>query len=133
MAAGVEDFSSDPVVGMLSERPPEIRVEELARRLKSTDAFVLLDVRETWELLRAAIQDARLQVRPLSELARDGVQSLPHTAQSPEAEIYVMCHQGVRSADVTRWLISLGWTRTFNVSGGIEAYATRVDRSVGRY
>ena len=118
---------------MPSEYPPQVSVEELARRLKSSDAFVLLDVRETWELQRAAIQDVRVEVRPLSELARDGVQGLPRAAQSPQAEIYVMCHHGVRSADVTRWLVSLGWSRTFNVSGGIEAYSTRIDSSVGSY
>jgi rhodanese-related sulfurtransferase len=118
---------------MSPEYPPQISVEELARRLKSNDAFVLLDVRETWELQRAAIQDARLEVRPLSELAKAGVQGLPLAAQSPDAEIYVLCHQGVRSADVTSWLVSLGWTRTFSVSGGIEAYSTRIDSSVGSY
>jgi rhodanese-related sulfurtransferase len=118
---------------MPSEYPPQISVEELARRLTSSDPFVLLDVRETWELQRAAIQDARLEVRPLSELARDGVQGLPLAAQSPDAEIYVLCHHGVRSADVSSWLLSLGWTRTFSVSGGIDAYSSRIDSSVGRY
>jgi rhodanese-related sulfurtransferase len=108
-------------------------VEELARRLKSSDAFVLLDVRETWELRRAAIRDVRLEVRPLSELARDGVQGLPLAAPSPEAEIYFLCYHAVRSADVTTWLVSQGWTRTFNVSGEIEAYSSRIDSSVGSY
>jgi rhodanese-related sulfurtransferase len=116
-----------------SEHSPEIGVKELATRLKSGDAFVLLDVRETWELERAAIQDARLAVCPLSELARDGVQGLPVAAQSPEAEIYVLCHQGVRSADVTRWLVSRGWKRIFSVAGGIEEYSNRIDSSVGSY
>ena len=118
---------------MSSERSPEISVEELARRLKSGDVFVLLDVRETWELQRAAIQDVRLAVCPLSELAQEGVQGLPLAAQSPEAEIYVLCHQGVRSAEVTRWLVSRGWKRVFSVAGGIEEYSSRIDSSVGSY
>ena len=118
---------------MSSERSPEISVEELARRLKFGDAFVLLDVREMWELQRAAIQDVRLAVCPLSELAQEGVQGLPLAAQSPEAEIYVLCHQGVRSAEVTRWLVSRGWKRVFSVAGGIEEYSSRIDSSVGSY
>ena len=118
---------------MPSEQSPEISVEELGRRLESGEAFVLLDVREPWELQRAAIQDARLEVCPLSELARKGVQSLPLLAQSPEAEIYVLCHQGVRSADVTRWLVSQGWKRIFSVAGGFEEYSKRIDSSVGSY
>jgi rhodanese-related sulfurtransferase len=118
---------------MSSEHAPEVSVEELARRLKSSDVFVLLDVREMWELQRAAIQDVRLAVCPLSELARDGVRRLPQAAQSPEAEIFVLCHQGVRSADVTRWLVSRGWKRIFSVAGGIEAYSNRIDSSVGSY
>jgi len=118
---------------MSSERAPEVSVQELGRRLESGDAFVLLDVRERWELKRAAIQDVRLAVCPLSELARAGVQGLPLAAQSPEAEIYVLCHQGARSADVTRWLVSHGWKRIFSVAGGIEEYSNRIDSSVGSY
>jgi len=42
---------------------PEITVQELAAKLHSQDLFVLLDVREPWELNLARVIDNRLQVR----------------------------------------------------------------------
>ena len=39
---------------------PEITVTQLSERLKSKDAFILLDVRELTELNRAKITDSRL-------------------------------------------------------------------------
>jgi rhodanese-related sulfurtransferase len=44
-----------------------------------------------------------------------------------------MCHHGNRSQQVTAWLAQQGWKNTFNVRGGIDAYARQVDPSVGMY
>ena len=112
---------------------PEISVEELAKRLQTKDQFVLLDVREAWELNLARITDSRLVALAMSRLANEGVKALPAAAKSQEVEIYVMCHQGVRSADVTGWLVSQGWTNVCSVAGGIGEYAKKIDRSVGFY
>jgi rhodanese-related sulfurtransferase len=112
---------------------PQISVEALAARLKSESPFVLLDVRENWEVKRAAIRDRRLQVTPMSRLSREGTAGLPPVARAQEAEVYVLCHLGARSDQVAGWLVSQGWTRTFSVTGGIDAYARKVDRSVGSY
>jgi LmbE family N-acetylglucosaminyl deacetylase len=49
---------------------PQVSVEALAARLKSDEPFVLLDVRENWEVKRAAIHDHRLQVAPMSRLPK---------------------------------------------------------------
>jgi rhodanese-related sulfurtransferase len=112
---------------------PEITVEELAEKLKSKDAFVLYDVREPWEFTRAKLSDPRMVTGPMSQLAHRGLDALPEQVRQRDAEVYVLCHHGVRSADVTGWLASQGWTRVFSVAGGIDAYAQRVDRSVGEY
>ncbi len=112
---------------------PEITVEELAEKLKTSDQFILLDVREPWELALAQIQDKRLIVSPMSALANQGLPALPEPAQQQDAEIYVLCHHGVRSADVTRWLASQGWTDIFSVAGGIDEYARKIDPTVGSY
>jgi len=112
---------------------PEITVTELAKKLKSQDQFVLLDVRELPELGYAQITDSRLEVMPMSRLANQGADALPDSAKSQDAEIYVMCHHGTRSADVTRWLGAQGWTNVFNVRGGIDAYANEIDKTVGFY
>ena len=112
---------------------PEIDVHSLDAKLKSDEVFVLLDVRERFELDRAKITDSRLTVVPMSRLSNEGVEALPESARSQNVEIYIMCHHGVRSADVTRWLASQGWDNVFSVRGGIDAYAREIDKTVGLY
>lgn len=112
---------------------PEITVRELSEKLKSDEPFILLDVREPVELNAAQITDSRLEVTPLSRLAREGTDALSESARSQDSTIYVMCHHGNRSAQVTAWLTQRGWKKVFNVRGGIDEYARRVDSSVGIY
>ena len=112
---------------------PEVSVEELAAKLKTADQFILLDVREAWELALAKITDTRLAAGPMSGLANKGLDGLPEPALQKDAEIYVLCHHGVRSANVTGWLAAQGWTKVFSVAGGIDEYARRIDRTVGMY
>jgi rhodanese-related sulfurtransferase len=112
---------------------PEISVEQLAAKIKSPDSFVLLDVREPWELAWAHIQDERLTAQPMSDLAREGLDALPARVRDRDAEVFVLCHHGIRSADVAAWLASQGWSRVFSVTGGIDEYARKIDPSVGMY
>ena len=111
----------------------EITVEELAKKLKSPDQFILLDVRELSELEKAKITDARLEVVPMSRLGSEGTNALSESARSKGAEIYVMCHHGSRSMQVTGWLASQGWTNVHNVLGGIDAFAQKMDPTIGIY
>ena len=101
--------------------------------MQSDESFVLLDVREAWELDYALINDSRLKVAPLSRLSQVGVEALQDEVQKKDVEILVMCHHGVRSANVTEWLLAQGWTTVSSVRGGIADYAQAVDPSVGRY
>ena len=112
---------------------PEITVTDLAEKIKSEGKFILLDVRELVELNQAKITDSRLEVAPMSRLAREGISVLSESAQSQETTIYVMCHHGNRSMQVTAWLVQQGWKNVFNVRGGINEYAQQVDRLVGFY
>ena len=112
---------------------PEISVTELSDKLNSEDKFILLDIREPHELNLAKVSDARLEVTPMSRLAREGTQALSDASQLQDATIYVMCHHGNRSARVTEWLAQQGWKNVFNVRGGIDAYAREIDNSVGIY
>ena len=112
---------------------PEITVTELSEKLKSEDNFILLDVRELHELDYAQLTDSRLDVTPMSRLAREGTNALSDSARSPDATIYVMCHHGNRSAQVTAWLAQQGWKNVFNVRGGIDEYARQIDQSIGFY
>jgi rhodanese-related sulfurtransferase len=112
---------------------PEISVTDLFEKLKSQDTFILLDVREPDEFNYARVNDSRLEITPMSRLAREGTKALPNTAQAQDATIYVMCHHGSRSSQVTAWLAQQGWRNVFNVRGGIDEYARRIDPSVGMY
>ena len=112
---------------------PEITTTDLAEKMKTDEKFILLDVREPQELDLAKLTDSRLEVTPMSRLAEEGLDALSESARSQDAVIYVMCHHGNRSGQVTAWLAQQGWKNVFNVSGGIDDYARRVDSSVGMY
>ena len=112
---------------------PEISVNQLSQKLKSDEAFILLDVRELNELGYAKLSDHRLEVMPMSRLAREGTKALSESARSQDATIYVMCHHGNRSGQVAAWLAQQGWKNVFNVHGGIDEYARKIDSSVGFY
>jgi rhodanese-related sulfurtransferase len=112
---------------------PEVDVHELARKLRSGEPFVLLDVREAWELDCALIQDTRTRVVPMSRLAQQGAAVLPVELEDKEIEVLVLCHHGVRSASATTWLREAGWRYACNVRGGISQYAREIDSSVGQY
>jgi rhodanese-related sulfurtransferase len=111
----------------------EITVTELSEKLKSEDQFILLDVREPHELEYAKVSDSRLELTPMSRLAREGTKALSDSAKSHDATIYVICHHGNRSAQVTAWLAQQGWKNVFNIRGGIDEYARTIDQSVGFY
>src|SRR5688500_2734662 len=112
---------------------PEITVKELDEKLKSEEKFVLLDVRELDELDFAKIEDPRLEVTPMSSLSSEGTKALSELVNAQEIPVYVMCHHGTRSAQVTAWLAQQGYKNVSNVAGGINAYARQVDSSVGFY
>jgi len=112
---------------------PEITVSELSQKLQSQEEFILLDVREPHELMLAKISDGRVFPAPMSALARLGISALPEAARAGVLPVYVLCHGGVRSAQVTDWLTGQGVTRVFNVRGGIDAYARQIDKTVGLY
>jgi len=112
---------------------PEITVTELSEKLKSEDSFILLDVRELQELEYAKITDNRLEVTPMSRLAQVGTDALSESVKAQEVPVYILCHHGNRSAQVTMWLAQQGWKNIFNVRGGIDEYARRIDQSIGFY
>jgi rhodanese-related sulfurtransferase len=112
---------------------PEITVTDLAEKLKSDEQFILLDVREPFELQYAKIDDQRLEVAPISVLSQQGPDALPEPAKSQDATIYVICHHGNRSMQVTAWLAQQGWKNIFNVRGGVDEYARKIDSSIGLY
>lgn len=112
---------------------PEISVQAVDTKRQAGEQFIWLDVREQDEVAAVAIEDERVSVAPLSELAQRQLDALPAVAKAQEAEIVVFCHHGMRSAQVAAWLIQQGWTNVTSMAGGIDAWAHEIDASVGFY
>jgi rhodanese-related sulfurtransferase len=120
------------IIGMTDELR-EILAIELGKKIQAGEKFTILDVRETWELGYARLVDERVVNVPMSEIGRLYRQAFPVELHSPETEIVVMCHHGVRSANVAMWMIQNGWKNISSLAGGIAAFAQEVDPSVGQY
>jgi rhodanese-related sulfurtransferase len=110
---------------------PEITVEELAHRLQAESAknLQLVDVREPQEVEMAQV-DGFLNL-PLSQFSQWSEQI--HSRLDLEKETLVLCHHGMRSAQMCQWLMRQGFTNVKNIAGGIDAYSILVDSEVPRY
>ena len=98
---------------------------ELAERLRKGEKFKFIDVREPAEYEIARIEEAELL--PLSRFSEWG------DALNPEDEIVVMCHHGIRSANVCMFLARSGFEKVYNLEGGIDLWSAMVDETVPRY
>jgi len=103
----------------------EVSVTTLKSKLDAGDDFILLDVREPFEIEIASVPGALCI--PMNTVPQR-VQEL-----DPDAEILVMCRSGKRSADITAFLMHQGFANVHNVTGGILAWATDVDPTVQKY
>jgi rhodanese-related sulfurtransferase len=109
---------------------PQISVEELAVRIRDRESpLQLIDVREPHEVEIAYVEG--FEVLPLSQFERWSNQI--QTNFDPEVETAVMCHHGIRSAQMCQWLQQNGFTNVKNIAGGIDAYSLLVDPSIPRY
>jgi adenylyltransferase/sulfurtransferase len=91
------------------------------------DDFLLLDVRESDEFMRARIEGSILI--PLGEL-EDRLAEIRDWKQRP---VVVHCHHGGRSAKACKLLGDAGFSRVTNLTGGIEAWSLTVDADISRY
>lgn len=104
---------------------PEIEPTILSSRLSAGDALDIIDVREPHEWAIARIQGARLI--PLASLESRLAEL------SPDREIVVHCKVGGRSAQAVRRLRAAGFTRVWNLAGGIQRWSREVDPKVPTY
>lgn len=105
--------------------PAEISVHELKAMHEAGRAFVLLDVREREEWATARIMWAKLI--PMREVS-ERITELPKNGN-----VVVMCHAGVRSDRVARYLRGQGFASVANLAGGIDAWSRDVDPNVPTY
>ena len=119
---------SDP---FLSQPIPQIAPQEFALHLAAGDleGVQLLDVREPEEVAIASIPG--FENLPLSRYA-DWADRVP-TRFDPHVATIVMCHHGIRSAQMCQWLMTQGFTDVKNLAGGIDAYTKQVDPTIPQY
>ena len=103
-----------------------ITARELKRRLDAAKDFRLIDVREEDEWAVARLP--RAELIPLSQFSQRAPQEL-----SPDEQIVVYCHHGIRSGRAQEFLKAQGYGDVMNLTGGIEAWSTQVDAAVPRY
>jgi adenylyltransferase/sulfurtransferase len=111
----------------------DVTVNEVAQKLNGVDHFILLDIREHDEFNYARISDDRVNHVPMSILAAKGIEAFPQNIQEKSSEIIVFCHHGIRSSQVVAWMQDMGWQKVYNMQGGINAYASYIDPTLGRY
>lgn len=117
----------------------EISAHDLAARLQvakpsesttpvlaSGETFLLLDVREPWEVETASIAGS-------INIPMGDVPSRAHQELDPDAHIVVYCHHGMRSLSVVHWLREQGFERAQSLAGGIDAWSAQIDPSVPQY
>ena len=104
---------------------PQISVEALKRKLDAKEDVLVLDVREPHEY---AIVNIGAKLIPLGEVAQRSVE-----LGDKDREIAVHCKSGARSQKASLALKQAGFTNVSNVSGGILAWADKIDPSLPKY
>jgi rhodanese-related sulfurtransferase len=111
--------------GVEASAIPTVSVHELKQKIDVKTPVVILDVREPFEYEIARIENSKLI--PLDELP----ERLGELNQ--DAEIVALCHSGGRSASAIEFLRASGFARSFNLAGGIDAWANEIDPTMPRY
>lgn len=105
-------------IGRLSPR-------ELAEWYGAGRDFAVVDVREPWEFDLARLPTSTLV--PLGQIAH-AAPTLPR-----DRDLVLVCHHGMRSLSAARLLAAQGFTRLYNLTGGIDQWSATVDDAVPRY
>jgi len=102
----------------------EITVFEFDQLLKAKEEFFLLDVRteEEYQIVNLG-----------GKLLPDYDITSRYTELPKNKKILVLCHHGVRSLNVTNFLINKGFKSVFSVAGGIDKYTTEINNDLARY
>ena len=86
---------------------------------------LILDVREQWEYDICHIENSvHIPMGKITSMADD--------LKSDEI-IIVVCHHGIRSRMVAKYLMTKGFKDVINLTGGIDAWSSDVDPAMPKY
>lgn len=103
----------------------EVTPEQLRQRMQAGTVPELIDVREPWEFEVCYIEGS-INI-PLSDIV-SGKDKLDR-----QTEKVIICHHGIRSQQVARYLEDNGFTAVINLAGGIDLWARTVDPGMPQY
>jgi len=103
---------------------PTISVEDLKKKLDAKADVFILDVREPHEY---QICNLRGYLIPVGDLPKR-VHEL-----DTSREIVAHCRSGVRSAKAVNFLRRAGFKKVYNLTGGIWAWADKIDTTMPKY
>jgi Rhodanese-related sulfurtransferase len=98
---------------------------EILQEMEKRRDMMMIDVREPVEVKICHIENARHI--PMGEIPAK-IDELPK-----DKDLVVFCHMGVRSKQVMNYLRKNGFTRVYNLKGGIDRWSVEVDSKVQRY
>ncbi len=105
--------------------PLEISVTEAAALLSSQPELALIDVREDFEREICAVPNSQQLTEALADqMIQDW---------DKQRLILFLCHHGFRSRAAAEYFQQQGFEQVRNVTGGIDAWALEVDKSLARY
>jgi molybdopterin/thiamine biosynthesis adenylyltransferase/rhodanese-related sulfurtransferase len=132
-AVGPLEVSRDKAVSDLPvvDGVPQISVETLKRKLDAKEDVFVLDVREPHEYQIVNIGAPLIPVGEVERRASELAQK--ELAGKKDSEIVVHCKSGARSQRAAVALKQAGFTNVSNLTGGILAWADKIDPSLPKY
>jgi adenylyltransferase/sulfurtransferase len=127
-SVGPLEVARDKAVGdhPIVDGIPQITVDELKRKLDGKEDIFVLDVREPHEYLIANLGAPQI---PVGEVER----RIGELAAQKNREVIVHCRSGARSQKAALVLKQAGFTNVSNLTGGILAWADKIDPSMPKY
>ncbi|MBS0184792.1 MAG: hypothetical protein JSS34_00315 [Proteobacteria bacterium] len=102
----------------------QITVDDFATLQKLKEDFIVIDVRELWEVEKAPFKGA-LHI-PLANLESQ-------ISQIPNSSLLItLCHHGIRSLKAA-YILNQAQRKCLSLKGGIEEYACLIDPEIVRY
>jgi rhodanese-related sulfurtransferase len=109
----------------MAESIQQLTPQQVKENLAEQPEFKLLDVREVFEYEITHIAGAILVSHEMAdEILKTWDKDTP---------IICYCHHGMRSQQACQFLQSQGFTRLYNMTGGIDAWSVEIDPSVPQY
>ncbi len=114
-------------------RPAAFAQWATAQHSQTGAAPLVLDVRETWEFNTAAVRP--LSAAPAFDVLCIPMHEIPQrlTELPTDRSIACLCHHGIRSQQVARYLQQQDFEHIVNIAGGIAAWSVEADPCVPCY